>query len=139
LQAANFSSLLVARHAIGFGFRAKTGERQKGEGAKMSKEVKIHGIGPKYVSLLEEAGVDRVGELVKYKQTPQDLLTRLEAVNRHAGVVQRLPTEGMVRGWIGEGSALVSSGKATKNSGLARHSRLAGPPITPPPKGRKEK
>jgi hypothetical protein len=101
----------------------------------MSKEVKIHGIGPKYVGLLEKAGVDRVGELVKYEQMPQDLLTRLEAANKHAQVVQRLPTEGMVRGWISAGSALVSSGQATKNSGLACHSRLAGPPITPPPKG----
>jgi hypothetical protein len=136
---ADFSSLLVARRAIGLGFCAKTVERWKGE-SKMSKEVKIRGMGPKYVSLLEKAGVDRVGELIKYEQTPQDLVTRLEAANKRVQVVQRLPTKGMVLRWIGESSGKVSSGKATKNAAFAaRHSRLAGPPTTPPPKVRKNR
>jgi hypothetical protein len=109
-------------------------------GIKRAERVNVRGIGRKNSRLLQEAGIDRLGQLLDYEHSPSSLRARLAAANSRAGVVQRLPTEGMVRGWISQGSALVSSGKATKNSRLARHSRLAGPPITPPPKGgRREK
>jgi hypothetical protein len=81
-------------------------EGTKMTGIKRAERVKVRGIGRKNSRLLQEAGIDRLGQLLEYEHSPSSLRDRLAATNRRAGVVQRLPTEGMVLRWIGEGSAL---------------------------------
>jgi len=111
----------------------------------MPEKVKIGGLGSKYTKLLREAGVDRVGKLIQYEQSPEDLIDRLAATNKRGQFVQRLPTTRTVSGWISTGKAGVQSGKATRNSLLAggrggkfvelpAASGLPGPPIVPPPR-----
>jgi hypothetical protein len=116
----------------------------------MSEKVKIGGLGSKYTKLLREAGVDRIGKLIQYEQSPEELIDRLAATNKRVQVVQRLPTTRTVSEWISTGKAGLRSGKATRNSLLARRrgghwvelpaaSRLPGPPMPPPEPGPKSK
>jgi hypothetical protein len=115
----------------------------EGKGTEMSTEtevqrVKIYGVGPKYARLLREAGVDQIGKLVKPGQTARDLADRLAEANERAQIVQRLPSEHTVHGWMEAGRTATATGKATRNSQLVGRAtgRLPGPPIVPPPKPR---
>lgn len=60
--------------------------------------MRVKGIGPEYADLLEAAGVDTVKEL--RTRNPNNLLDAITEMNVHKRLVRRLPTAGMVNGWV---------------------------------------
>jgi predicted flap endonuclease-1-like 5' DNA nuclease len=62
--------------------------------------MRVKGIGSEYADLLEVAGVDTIREL--RRRNPANLLETLVVLNTRKRLVRRLPTEGMVSGWIDE-------------------------------------
>lgn len=62
--------------------------------------MRVKGIGSEYADLLEVAGVDTIREL--RRRNPANLLETLMVLNTRKRLVRRLPTEGMVSGWIDE-------------------------------------
>lgn len=65
---------------------------------------RIHGIGEEYSDLLEQAGVDTVVELSKRKA--DNLHAAMDKINAEKNLVNRMPSVGMVEGWIKEAKAL---------------------------------
>jgi len=61
--------------------------------------MRVKGIGPEYADLLEAAGVDTVKEL--RTRNPNNLLDTMSDLNARKRLVRRLPTFGMVDGWVG--------------------------------------
>ena len=66
--------------------------------------MRIKGIGEEYYDLLEEAGVDTVKEL--RNRVPENLYEALVKTNEAKRLVRRLPTLGMVRGWVQQAKVL---------------------------------
>jgi predicted flap endonuclease-1-like 5' DNA nuclease len=66
--------------------------------------MRIHGVGPEYADLLEEAGVDTVPELAR--RNPANLHVAIEKVVADQGLVRRTPSEGMIGDWITEATTL---------------------------------
>lgn len=60
--------------------------------------MRVKGIGPEYADLLEAAGVDTVKEL--RTRNPNNLLESMTELNARKRLVRRLPTAGMVNGWV---------------------------------------
>lgn len=60
--------------------------------------MRVKGIGPEYADLLEAAGVDTVKEL--RTRNPNNLLQTMADLNARKRLVRRLPTSGMVDGWV---------------------------------------
>jgi predicted flap endonuclease-1-like 5' DNA nuclease len=60
--------------------------------------MRVRGIGPEYVELLEAAGVDTVKEL--RTRRPRNLLEVMAELNGRKRRVRRLPTHGMVEDWV---------------------------------------
>ena len=60
--------------------------------------MRVKGIGPEYADLLEAAGVDTVKEL--RIRNPNNLLESMTELNARKRLVRRLPTAGMVNGWV---------------------------------------
>lgn len=66
--------------------------------------LRITGVGSEYADLLEVAGVDTIREL--RRRNPARLLEAMTELNLRKRLVRRLPTEGMVSGWVDEAKAL---------------------------------
>lgn len=66
--------------------------------------LRITGVGSEYADLLEVAGVDTIREL--RRRNPERLLEAMTELNLRKRLVRRLPTEGMVAGWIDEAKDL---------------------------------
>lgn len=66
--------------------------------------MRVKGIGSEYSDLLEAAGVDTIKEL--RRRNPASLTKKMTQINESQKLVQRLPTEGMVEGWIAHASQL---------------------------------
>ena len=66
--------------------------------------MRVKGIGSEYSDLLESAGVDTIKEL--RRRNPASLTKKMTQINEAQQLVQRLPTEGMVEGWIAHASQL---------------------------------
>ena len=66
--------------------------------------MRVKGIGSEYSDLLEAAGVDTIKEL--RRRNPASLTKKMTQINESRKLVQRLPTEGMVEGWIAHASQL---------------------------------
>lgn len=60
--------------------------------------LRIRGVGAEYALLLVEAGVDTLRDL--RRRNPTALLAKIIGLNGSQKVVERLPTEAMVEGWI---------------------------------------
>ncbi len=60
--------------------------------------MRIKGIGSEYADLMEAVGVDTIREL--RRRNPDRLLTAMTEVNVRRRLIRRLPTNGMVAGWI---------------------------------------
>ena len=60
--------------------------------------LRVKGVGAEYAELLVAAGVDTLRDLRRRNATA--LLAKIIGLNGDARVVQRLPTEAMVEGWI---------------------------------------
>ncbi|MGB8361973.1 MAG: DUF4332 domain-containing protein [Acidimicrobiia bacterium] len=60
--------------------------------------LRIKGVGAEYAALLVEAGVDTLRDL--RRRNPTALLAKIIGLNGSQRVVDRLPTESMVEGWI---------------------------------------
>lgn len=60
--------------------------------------LRIKGVGAEYAALLVEAGVDTLRDL--RRRNPTALLAKIIGMNGSQRVVDRLPTESMVEGWI---------------------------------------
>lgn len=60
--------------------------------------LRVRGVGAEYAALLVEAGVDTLRDL--RRRNPTALLAKIIGLNGSQRVVHRLPTEGMVEGWI---------------------------------------
>jgi predicted flap endonuclease-1-like 5' DNA nuclease len=60
--------------------------------------LRVKGVGAEYAELLVAAGVDTLRDL--RRRNPTALLAKIIGLNGDAKVVQRLPTESMVEGWI---------------------------------------
>lgn len=60
--------------------------------------LRVKGVGAEYAALLVVAGVDTLRDL--RRRNPTALLAKIIAMNGSQKVVERLPTEGMVEGWI---------------------------------------
>jgi len=60
--------------------------------------MRIKGIGPEYADLLEATGVETIREL--RRRNPDRLLEAMTATNLRRNVIRRLPTDGMVGGWV---------------------------------------
>ena len=60
--------------------------------------LRVRGVGAEYASLLVEAGVDTLRDL--RRRNPTALLAKIIGMNGSQKVVERLPTESMVEGWI---------------------------------------
>ncbi len=60
--------------------------------------MRIKGIGSEYADLMEAAGVDTIREL--RRRNPDRLLAAMTEVNVRRRLIRRLPTNGMVTGWV---------------------------------------
>lgn len=60
--------------------------------------MRIKGVGSEYADLMEAAGVDTIREL--RRRNPERLLTAMADMNVRRRLIRRLPTNGMVAGWI---------------------------------------
>jgi predicted RecB family nuclease len=60
--------------------------------------LRIKGMGPGYIALLREVGVDTVREL-RYRK-PENLVTAMTEANRKKKLVRLLPSEKLVVRWI---------------------------------------
>jgi predicted flap endonuclease-1-like 5' DNA nuclease len=69
--------------------------------------LRVRGVGAEYAVLLVEAGVDTLRDL--RRRNPTALLAKIIGMNGAQKVVDRLPTEAMVEGWIAEAGALEPS------------------------------
>jgi len=58
----------------------------------------LDGIGPKYLELLEAAGIKTVNSLSEY--APEELLVKLLAVNETKEITKRPPTLPLVEKWV---------------------------------------
>jgi len=66
--------------------------------------MRVKGIGEEYSDLLEASGVDTVKELKMRKAA--NLHAKMVEINEKKRLVRRLPTEGMVAGWIASAAKL---------------------------------
>jgi predicted RecB family nuclease len=66
--------------------------------------MRVKGIGSEYADLLEMSGVDTIKEL--RRRNPERLLETMMDLNGHKMVVRRLPTNGMVAGWVAAADGL---------------------------------
>lgn len=66
--------------------------------------MRVKGIGSEYSGLLEAAGVDTIKEL--RRRNPTSLTRKMLQINESQKLIQRLPTEGMVEGWIAHAAQL---------------------------------
>ena len=66
--------------------------------------MRVKGIGSEYSDLLEAAGVDTIKEL--RRRNAASLTKRMMQINESQKLVQRLPTEGMVEGWVAHAARL---------------------------------
>lgn len=66
--------------------------------------ARIKGVAGVYADLLEGAGVDTVRELSR--RVADNLHARLIEVNATHNLAKRLPTAGMVAGWVSQAKAL---------------------------------
>jgi hypothetical protein len=69
--------------------------------------LRVRGVGAEYAVLLVEAGVDTLRDL--RRRNPTALLAKIIGMNGSQKVVDRLPTEAMVDGWITDAGALEPS------------------------------
>lgn len=60
--------------------------------------LRVKGVGAEYAELLVAAGVDTLRDL--RRRNPTALLAKIIGLNGSVKLVQRLPTESMVEGWI---------------------------------------
>ncbi|MFV9672563.1 MAG: DUF4332 domain-containing protein [Acidimicrobiia bacterium] len=60
--------------------------------------MRIKGVGSEYADLMEAAGVDTIREL--RRRNPDRLLAAMTDLNIRRRLIRRLPTNGMVAGWI---------------------------------------
>lgn len=60
--------------------------------------MRINGVGSEYADLMEAAGVDTIREL--RRRNPDRLLAAMTDLNVRKRLIRRLPTNGMVAGWI---------------------------------------
>lgn len=60
--------------------------------------LRVRGVGGEYAELLVAAGVDTLRDL--RRRNPTALLAKIIGLNGSDRVVDRLPTESMVEGWI---------------------------------------
>lgn len=60
--------------------------------------MRVRGVGGEYAELLVAAGVETIRDL--RRRNPTALLAKILSMNGSDKVVRRLPTEGMVTGWI---------------------------------------
>lgn len=65
---------------------------------------RVNGIGEEYSDLLEQAGVDTVVELSKRKA--DNLHAAMAKINTEKNLVNRMPSVGMVEGWIKQAKSL---------------------------------
>jgi predicted flap endonuclease-1-like 5' DNA nuclease len=79
-------------------------ERQILEWVNHADLMRVHGIGPEYADLLEEAGVDSVPELAQ--RNPANLYHTIVKVSADKQLVRRPPSEGMVADWVAEAARL---------------------------------
>jgi predicted flap endonuclease-1-like 5' DNA nuclease len=66
--------------------------------------LRVRGVGAEYATLLVEAGVDTLRDL--RRRNPTALLAKIIGMNGSQKVVDRLPTEAMVEGWIADAGDL---------------------------------
>src|SRR5919106_2639630 len=66
--------------------------------------LRVRGVGAEYAILLVEAGVDTLRDL--RRRNPTALLAKIIGMNGSQKVVDRLPTEAMVQGWIADAGEL---------------------------------
>lgn len=66
--------------------------------------LRIRGVGAEYAGLLVAAGVDTVRDLRRRNATA--LVAKIIGLNGNNRVVERLPTEAMVEGWIASAAEL---------------------------------
>jgi len=69
--------------------------------------LRVRGVGAEYAILLVEAGVDTIRDL--RRRNPTALLAKIIGMNGSQRVVERLPTEAMVEGWINSAADLEPS------------------------------
>lgn len=69
--------------------------------------LRVRGVGAEYAALLVEAGVDTLRDL--RRRNPTALLAKIIGLNGSRKVVNRLPTESMVEGWIATAAELEPS------------------------------
>ena len=60
--------------------------------------MRIKGVGSEYADLMEAAGVDTIREL--RRRNPDRLVAAMTELNARRRLIRRLPTDGMVAGWI---------------------------------------
>jgi predicted flap endonuclease-1-like 5' DNA nuclease len=66
--------------------------------------MRIDGVGSEYADLLEAAGVDSIPELAT--RNAANLAAALASTNSSESLVRRVPSEGVVAGWIAEAGTL---------------------------------
>ncbi|HLV44551.1 MAG TPA: DUF4332 domain-containing protein [Aggregatilineales bacterium] len=66
--------------------------------------MRIKGIGSEFSDLLEAVGVDTVPELARRKA--ENLHAKMVTLNEAKKLVRRLPTVGMIEGWIMQAKAM---------------------------------
>ena len=65
----------------------------------------LSGVGPKYRSLLREAGINTINQIAE--SNPDELFKLLNETNERAGITKRPPTMSNVEKWIESAKALL--------------------------------
>jgi predicted flap endonuclease-1-like 5' DNA nuclease len=65
---------------------------------------RVRGVASEYSDLLEAAGVDTVVELAK--RVPENLVEKMEQVNKDKKLVRRTPAVSQVKKWVEEAKSL---------------------------------
>ncbi|MCZ7546169.1 MAG: DUF4332 domain-containing protein [Anaerolineae bacterium] len=65
---------------------------------------RINGVGEEYSDLLEASGVDTVPELAQ--RNPDNLYSKMVAVNEEKKLVRKLPTQEQVSDWVAQAKKL---------------------------------
>ena len=82
----------------------KLKEREILEWVNRADLMRIKGVGAEYADLLEAVGVDTVKEL--RRRNPNSLARMANALNDKQRLVRRLPTNGMITGWVDHAKSL---------------------------------
>ncbi len=79
--------------------------------------LRLKGVGPEMANLLEEGGIDSIKEL--RRRTPENLATKLKALNDEKKITHHAPTLQQIQGWIQQADEMYPKAQASQGEGAS--------------------